>query len=138
MYPYILESCVFPMGHPETFEAPTVEDYNNNNWFGFIQCKVTPPPYLGFGVLPTRHNQKMVTPLCNVCMIELSDQPRYLQCKHLNDHRSLSGTWTTVEVDEAVKMGYQIEEIYCVQHYPLQSDSVFKTYIKVFENTLWQ
>ena len=49
--------------------------------------------------------------------------------------RALIGTWTTIELEEAIKKGYVITYIYEVWHFKEQSDELFQPYIKTFLKT---
>ena len=54
------------------------------------------------------------------------------ECKHTNDKRSLIGTWTTDEVNTAIKKGYQVLTTYKVWHFDKTTDELFKGYIRKF------
>jgi hypothetical protein len=69
-------------------------------------------------------------------------QPLFKQeiCDHSDNDRSFTGTWTTVEVMEAINQGYKVLEIYEVLHYdeteqndPItKSGGLFTSYINKF------
>ena len=109
LYPYIQKYGIFPLGHPkiivENFES--VESY-----FGLIFCKILPPKDLYIPVLPYKTNNKLMFPLCSTCCVE-----NMLKCDHSDELRCLEGTWVTLEVIEALKLGYKIIRIYEVWHY---------------------
>ena len=70
----------------------------------------------------------MIFTLCKTCA-ETSNQS---ECKHSDNERSLIGTWTTDEVNEAIKKGYKVLEVYEVWHFDKTSDDLFKGYIRRF------
>ena len=53
-------------------------------------------------------------------------------CNHTDRDRAFTGFWTTVELEEAIKVGYKIEEIYEVHQFKETSSELFKDYIKSF------
>ena len=60
-----------------------------------------------FPVLPYR-TSKLTFPLCATCVIERQQE----QCTHDDNQRALYGTWTSVEVQKAIQMGYKVLEVY--------------------------
>jgi hypothetical protein len=84
-----------------------------NELFGFQKCKVIPPTTLFHAVLPERSDEsgKLLFPLY-----------------------PFSGTWTHVELQKAVSLGYVIEEVYEQHHYPPsnRSNKLFEPYITTF------
>lgn len=42
------------------------------------------------------------------------------------------GTWTTIEVERAMKEGYELLEIYEIVHFPQRSDTLFAEYVALF------
>ena len=128
MYPYILDTEEFPLEHPILIEAPQNFD---ENWFGFIKCRVRAPLQLGIGVLPVKYKKRLLFPLCSKCVEERIDSPLFKRCEHTQEERTLTGTWTTEEMKLALSMGYDIEDIFFVLHYKKKARGVFKNYIKV-------
>jgi hypothetical protein len=96
----------YPVGH---FIRITDDFEPLENYFGFVKCHVTPPQDLYMPVLPEKKNGKLMFDLC----------PRI-------------GTWSTVEVLKAIEMGYVVDEIYEVVHFPNTSEDLFKEYVKAF------
>ena len=66
-------------------------------------CKILPPNQLYFPVLPARINKKLLFTLCSAC-----GENKSRECNHSDDERCLDGTWVTLEVQQAVKQGYKI------------------------------
>ena len=95
--------------------------------FGLIKCKILPPNNLYFPVLPYRCRGKLLFPLCCSC----AEANNLSKCEHSTDERCITGTWTTIEVNEAVKQGYQIIETYEIYHYSRQ-EKFFSGYVNCF------
>ena len=127
-YPYVLKNRMYPVGHPKVINR----DFESiQNYFGFVKCKVLPPTNLFLPVLPLKINDKLSFVLCQKC----ADSSNQASCSHSEDERCLTSTWTTVELEEAVKRGYVIREIYQVLHYETKSDELFKQYINMWLKT---
>ena len=94
--------------------------------FGLIKCKILPPRDLYFPVLPLRCRGKLF-PLCFSCA-EINNLSK---CEHSIEQRCITGTWTTIEVNEAIKHGYRIIEKYEIYHYSRQ-DKFFSEYVNCF------
>ena len=129
LYPTVQYYQKYPIGHPTKIHNP--EKYRNS-WYGLIKCKVVPQKGLYHAVLPQRIKvdsyEKLIFTLCKTCA-ETSNQS---ECKHSDNERSLIGTWTTDEVNEAIKKGYKVLEVYEVWHFDKTSDDLFKGYIRRF------
>ena len=54
------------------------------------------------------------------------------ECEHNANERSFTGTWTTDEVNKAIKKGYKVIKIYEVWHFDKTTDDLFKGYVKRF------
>ena len=65
-------------------------------------------------LLPYRCGGKLLFPLCKSCAETENQQ----ECDHSDAERALSGTWVTCELEKALSLGYKINEIYEVWHYP--------------------
>lgn len=106
------------MGHPEFVFNPA--DQNIQNWHGVAKVKVLAPAGLFHFVLPVMTNNKLVFPLCLECVHEQLQQPlleRTWVCTHTEKERAFTGTWSTVELQKAESLGYQILKIYEVWHF---------------------
>ena len=128
LYPYVLSTKEYPIGHPRV-----ITEFNNNNienYFGFIKCKVLPPKSLYLPILPIRliKSKKLVFPLCATCAEEMNQS----NCKHSAEERMLVGTWTSMELKQAVKRGYLIKEILEILHYEEKRCDIFFEYIKTW------
>ena len=128
LYPYVLKNRYFPIGHPRVIQENF--DYNLSYYFGLIKCSILAPNDLYLPVLPMRVNKKLVFPLCNACAHEMNQS----SCKHEEQKRILTGTWTTEEVKEAIneENGYVIKQIYEVWHFDQSSNTLFEEYVNTF------
>ena len=54
------------------------------------------------------------------------------KCKHTDNERSFIGTWTTDEVNIAIKKGYKVLKTYEVWHFDKTTDDLFEGYIRRF------
>lgn len=96
----------FPVGHP----VRITENFGPlHNYFGFISCLIRPPVDLYIPYLPSREFGKLVF--------------------DLNEH---DGVWTTMEIEYACSLGYQILAIHEILHFKQQSHTLFTSYIQRF------
>ena len=66
LYPWVNKTCVYPKGHPRIISTPGHTDIRQ--YFGLIQCQILPPRELYHPVLPYRHDDKLLFPLCAACV----------------------------------------------------------------------
>ena len=128
MYPYVLYSKEYPLEHPTVIEAPSTYD---PSWFGFVKCRIECPLHLGIGILPYKHDKRLLFPLCHACVEENIDQPLHTPCTHYREDRTLDGTWTTIEVNKAIEYGYRVQQVYHVLNYEKKTRGMFNKYIEV-------
>lgn len=113
LYPYVQKYCSFPIGHPEII----TENFESfENYYGIVCCTILPPQNLYFPVLPIRINGKLIFPLCFVCA-----RDKLKKCFHTEEQRMLTGTWVTLEVEEAIRNGYVLNKIHEIWHYKEQT-----------------
>ena len=140
LYPTVQYYQKYPIGHPTKIFNPEKHDAS---WYGLIKCKVVPPRKLYHPVLPQRikvvHEEKegkkkksiayekLVFTLCKACA-ETRNQNK---CEHSDNERSFTGTWTTDEVNKALKKGYKVIRTYEVWNFDNSTDDLFKGYIKI-------
>ena len=111
LYPMTLKNDEFPVGIPEVIIDPDSTDVSQ--FFGLVQARVRPPRKLYHPCLPMRANSKLLFPLCAKCARNLSKTP----CNCLEEDRDLVGTWTTIDLEDAVKVGYRVLRIFEVYHF---------------------
>ena len=128
LYPGVQRDELFPEGHPQILLAPDIND--QPTWFGLIKAKFTPPEKLWLPVLPLRTTGKLLFPLCYTCSI----QKQTTHCTHNKRDREWIGSYTTVEVDAALKRGYKLECVYEVWNWPPEqrTNKLFRDFINSF------
>jgi hypothetical protein len=123
-----LEVLKFPIGHPQIITSD-FEDVNE--YFGLIRFRVFPPRGLYHSALPYKTGGKLLFPLCRTCA-EHRDLGPDDCCQHTDSERSLTGTWVTSELQKALQLGYRLDQIYEVWHFPESSHDLFASYINTF------
>ena len=105
---------------------------HDKSWYGLIKCKVLGPRQLYHPVLPQRikvdNYDKLIFTLCKTCT-ETRNQNK---CERSDNERSFIGTWTTDEVNKAIKKGYKVIRTYEVWHFDGSTNDLFKGYIRRF------
>lgn len=133
LYPWVNKNSVYPVGHPTIITQP--EGIDISNYFGLVKCSIVPPTKLYYPVLPFRYEGKLTFPLCRTCVEEQLSIPlleRSCCCPHDENERSLTGTWCTPELEEAVRQGYVIQKIYEVWNFEKRSTQLFEKYVNTF------
>lgn len=104
-YGVMFEETPYPVGIPTRL----TESFGDvSMYFGFVSCRVKPPKDLYLPLLPRRSGGKLIF-----------------------DLKECDGTWTTIELNKAVQLGYEICQIYEVLHFPERSNDLFKGYVKM-------
>lgn len=124
LYPYVQKYGIFPFGHPKIINSnfESIDKY-----FGLINCTVLPPRNLLFPILPIKTKNKLLFTLCNKC-----SEDKLKLCQHCDSDRVIRGTWVSLELNEALKYGYTIINIYQIWHWEQRSKSLFTNYINMF------
>ena len=133
LYPWVNKTCVYPKGHPRIISTPGHTDIRQ--YFGLIQCQILPPRELYHPVLPYRHDDKLLFPLCAACVEqEMPKRPleRTSECVHTDRQRVLTGTWCTPELEKAVELGYQVQYIYEAWHFDDTCEGLFRDYVNTW------
>ena len=111
LYPSVQFAAAFPIGHYTVYTRNfgPLEEY-----FGLVKARILPPSTnMHIPVLPQRINGRLVFALCKKCATGMVQEA----CSCTEKERSWIGTYTTVEVLEAVKFGYKVEKIFEIYHY---------------------
>ena len=133
LYPWVNKTCVYSKGHP-TFLSQ-LGHTNIHQYFGLIQCQVLPPRELYHPVLPYRHDDKLLFPLCARCVEEEMAKPlldRSYHCPHTDEERTLTSTWCSPELVKAVELGYQVQYIHEVWHFEETCEGLFEDYVNTW------
>ena len=145
LYPTVMKQEKFPIGHPVIIRGvPDDFDYSLDKYFGIMRCRMLPPDDLFHPVLPKRFeteggSEKLIFSLCGKCARE---QNFTSICSHSRDERSIEAVWVSVEVYKAVRMGYEILEIFEVWDYRGSEKGLFAPFVDKFlkikqENSGW-
>ena len=73
---------------------------------------------------------------CQTCAENESNDP----CKHTDAERAMTGTWVSLEIQEALSQGYKIEKMYEVYHWAekavhdakTRDSGLFSEYVQTF------
>lgn len=133
LYPFINKTARYPVGHPTIISQPGTNDISQ--YFGIIKCKILPPKNLYHPVLPYRHADKLLFPLCATCVEMQTAKPmlgRSSICDHNDDERTLFGTWCTPELEKAVELGYVIRDMHEVWHFAESRVGLFLDYVNTW------
>ncbi|CAB3977399.1 DNA polymerase [Paramuricea clavata] len=127
LYSFVQKNYQYPTKHPKIIRGiEKCAQFNLGTIFGLIKCKILPPRNLLFPVIPYR-TTKLTFPLCRICADTLCDT-----CTHEEeDERVLYGTWTSVEIQTALKHGYIVKEVYEIYDYANRA-KIFDTYVNTF------
>ena len=118
LYPFTMKFRPYPLCHPQIY---TTNFKDVSEYFGLIHCRVLPPKHLRIPCLPVRLGNdsagnagKLVFPLCLSCAVEKNQGT----CTHSDEERSITGCFTSPELQAAIKRGYIVKKIFEVYHYP--------------------
>ena len=124
---------VICIGHPGFIDQPGTTDISK--FYGLVKGKILSPYELYHPVLPYKYDSKLLFPLCKTCAQNGTKQELLQRSKkfpHSAEKRALTGTWTTIELEKAIKKGYAIGYIYGVRYFKEQSNELFQPYIQTF------
>lgn len=135
LYPYINKYGTYPIGHPEILVNPS--NQNISHYFGLAKVDVLAPEKILHPVLPVKHNQKLLFPLCLQCVKDQEERPWFERsnlCSHSDEERKMTGTWCTPELLKAVENGYTILKIHEVWHFPerQRKQGLFAPYVNTW------
>lgn len=115
LYPFTNKYCSYPVGHPQVLTCDL--SFDMSLYYGVARVQILPPRTLFHPVLPVKANDKLIFPLCNTCAhSKLTDR-----CNRSDSERALTGTWVTLELEKAVKMGYKILKVDIVWNFTERS-----------------
>ena len=133
LYPWVNKTCKYPLGHPVIYTRVPVQDFSQ--YFGLAKVDILPPPGLFHPVLPLRCNGKLTFPLCAACVKAQQQLPmleRSPLCEHSREQRLLRGTWCTLEIKEAMRMGYELVKVHEVWHFEESTSGLFENYVNTW------
>jgi hypothetical protein len=101
----------YPIGHPKVFQGDNCPPITEI--FGLVSCTLLPPDNLEYPLIPTTINGRLMFVLCPLCAAEQSDAT----CTHTDKERSITGTFTSIEVIAALRFGYKLLKMHECWHY---------------------
>lgn len=121
LYPTVMSKDPYPVSDYREIPAEELGAFNEE-WFGFVHCKVQFPQKLYLPVLPYRAGNTMYL-LCRTCAEEAanhevskvkstnrctpkSEKGKY--CTNPEEQRALTSYWYSTEVNMAVKKGLRL------------------------------
>ena len=116
LYPTVNYYDEYPAGHYEILnnqycidnQYEVLSKVRKKEYFGFIECEVSPPKNLYHPVLPVKKGKLVFD---------------------LNDKR---GVWCSNELNLAIDKGYKILKVFEVRYYPKTMKGIFKEYVAKF------
>ena len=116
LYPYAMANMPFPKLNEELFlEEPlkdlTLDEVLAEKFIGVAECQIKVPK-IEIGYLPVRWKKSLYFPISNDV-----------------HERKITGTWTTLELREARKLGYEILRMNWCCLYPVMGLNLFKDYV---------
>ena len=134
LYPYVMSVTEFPVGHPEIRRGDNSCRLLINNlrkcgvpFLEICLVRVLAPKDLMLPYLPHKIDGKLMFFLCRECSLNGVVQRR--GCTHDEMERRWIDTYTSIDIDGALKVGYQIQAYYEVWHYPRGGSTFFKDFI---------
>lgn len=123
----------YPLGHPQIFLSKDIKEefgepeeaIRNGLIFGLVKCEVYPPHRLMHPVLGVSMNSKLMFSLCRKCAEDQSE----VNCTHTDAMRKFTGEWVSIELREALRLGYRLGKVFEVWNWPESQRS--KTLFKV-------
>ena len=99
---------------------------HDDDLFGLLRVRLQPPRKLLHPIISTHGpGGKLLFPLCKTCALEGGQDP----CTHSAEDRALEGTYTSLEVAEALRMGYTLEKTWEVWHFRERSTTLLRSFI---------
>ena len=130
-------------GHPNIIYNPNTTDLSS--YFSLVKCRVLPTTDLFHPVLPFWHEDKLMFPVGCSCVeanLTLLLLARTTICQHTDEQHTLTSTWCTLDVEEAVHWGYKIVKICEIWDFYYPQTGLFKdnlnTWLQMKEEAVGQ
>jgi hypothetical protein len=140
LYPFIHLTVPMPVGAPIKIQGhnlPSIEQFTlqlKEGWSGLASVDILCPQHLKLPLLYMHIDGKLIFPICTKCANErIQDaDPPFDECNHTVKQRMLSNTYSTPELNFAVKeLNYEIHHIYEIWQFK-DEIGVFADYQKTF------
>ena len=124
-HPFVNSRKEYPVGHSQIFlkhQLPqSNEGWRKRGFFGVALCTIVPPKKLFHPLVPFRHQGALMFPLCSKYCVEKHED----FCQHDDKEQVLTETWTTIEIDKAIVLGYRLAKVTEVWHFEKRSNTLF-------------
>ena len=134
LYPYVMSKTKFPIGHPmiRRGHASCIDLMNelkrhDEDFIGICMICVLAPRELMILYLPHKCDGKLMFLLCKKCSSRNNVQR--LPCKHNDHERSWIDTYTSIDMQGALLLGYKVVEYTEVWHYREGGGNMFEEFI---------
>nr|CAD2209479.1 unnamed protein product [Meloidogyne enterolobii] len=140
LYPSTIATTSFPVGHPKVHVVPLAEQKvywtrsDQIPFKGILKVFLLPPPQLDVPVIPVKFDDRLLFPLCRKCSLAYPNGANIkdYRCPHNDDERGWVSTVTSIELEEALKVGYTVTRFYRALHYEKWDENLFKNYVAEF------
>ncbi|KAL7075931.1 hypothetical protein ACQ4LE_004628 [Meloidogyne hapla] len=139
LYPSTIATTSFPVGHPKVHVVPLSEQkvyWTRSDQIPFkgILKVLEPPQELEVPVIPVKFDERLLFPLCRKCALAYPDGANIkdYHCPHNDEERGWVSTCTSIELEEALNVGYVITRFYRALQYEKWDDNLFKNYVAEF------
>uniref|UniRef100_A0A914KZX1 DNA-directed DNA polymerase n=2 Tax=Meloidogyne TaxID=189290 RepID=A0A914KZX1_MELIC len=140
LYPSTIATTSFPVGHPKVHVVPLAEQkvywtrYEQIPFKGILKVFLLPPPQLDVPVMPVKFDERLLFPLCRKCSLTYPNGANIkdYRCPHNDEERGWVSTCTSIELEEALKVGYTVTRFYRALHYEKWDENLFKNYVAEF------
>nr|CAD2174313.1 unnamed protein product [Meloidogyne enterolobii] len=140
LYPSTIATTSFPVGHPKVHVVPLAEQkvYWTRSeqipFKGILKVFILPPIKLEVPVIPVKFDERLLFPLCRKCSLAYPNGANIkdYRCPHNDDERGWVSTCTSIELEEALNVGYRVTRFYRALHYEKWDDNLFKNYVAEF------
>nr|CAD2192680.1 unnamed protein product [Meloidogyne enterolobii] len=140
LYPSTIATTSFPVGHPKVIVVPLAEQkvYWTRSeqipFKGILKVFLLPPPQLDVPVIPVKFDERLLFPLCRKCALMYPNGANIkdYHCPHNDEERGWVSTCTSLELEEALKVGYTVTRFYRALHYEKWDENLFKNYVAEF------
>jgi hypothetical protein len=138
LYPSVQKHGIFPLGNPQVFTAEKFknviwEKASDNHYTGFILATILCPADIKLPLLAySSSNGNLVWAKCRSCA-----DMKQSSCNHSEAEKAWTATYTHLELNEALDLGYKVLEIFEVWHYskwstPGGNADLFGAYVDLF------
>nr|CAD2207472.1 unnamed protein product [Meloidogyne enterolobii] len=140
LYPSTIATTSFPVGHPKVHVVPPAEQkvYWTRSeqipFKGILKVFLLPPPQLDVPVIPVKFDERLLFPLCRKCSLAYPNGANIkdYRCPHNDEERGWVSTVTSIELEEALNVGYKVTRFYRALHYEKWDENLFKNYVAEF------